>query len=97
MDVVNEIVDDMLCKVESEFKKCPKCETFKLKSEFHKLLRKGKDGLQYKCKGCVAKYRQDNKEAISKLNAKRYQENKEVIVKRTAIYRQENKETIVKT
>ena len=93
MDVVNEIVDDMLCKVESEFKKCPKCEIFKLKSEFYKERGK-KDGLSYKCKGCVAKHYQDNKEAIAKRNASYYQENKEAIAERVASHYQENKEAI---
>ena len=93
MDIVDEIVDDMLCKVESEFKKCPKCETFKLKSEFNKERGK-KDGLSYNCKGCVAKRYRDNKEAIAEQRASYYQENKEAIAEQQARYYQENKEAI---
>ena len=44
MDIVDEIVDDMLCKVESEFKHCNKCDLTKLKSEFSKD-KKAKTGL----------------------------------------------------
>ena len=97
MDIVNEIVDDMLCKVESEFKKCTKCEIFKLKSEFHRdKSRKG--GLYNRCKNCIAlehvEYYEKNKDAI-KLKTEEYrQKNKEKIYTWKAAWNQKNKESI---
>lgn len=97
MDFVNEIVDDMLCKVESEFKKCTKCEIFKLKSEFHKD-KSRKTGISERCKKCkalaVAGYYEKNKDSI-KLKTEDYrQKNKEKLAKSRAIWVQKNKESI---
>lgn len=97
MDIVDEIVDDMLCKVESEFKKCTKCEMFKLKSEFYRdKSRKG--GLYNRCKNCIAleqvEYYEKNKDAI-KLKTEEYrQKNKEKVYKWRAAWNQKNKESI---
>ena len=97
MDIVNEIVDDMLCKLESEFKKCTKCEIFKLKSEFNKdKSRKG--GLYNRCKNCVAleqaEHYEKNKDSIKLRIEEWRQKNKEKVYKWKAAWNQKNKESI---
>jgi len=79
-------------------KKCSKCKIEKNYSEFHKD-KKAKDGLRSRCKCCLKKYYQENKEYIKqyrKENKERikqyYQENKERINEYNKQYQQENKE-----
>lgn len=97
MDVVNEIVDDMLCKVESEFKKCIKCEIFKLKSEFYRD-KSRKTGIRERCKKCVAleqaEHYEKNKDSIKLRIEEWRQKNKEKLAKSRAVWVQKNKESI---
>lgn len=97
MDIVDEIVDDMLCKVESEFKKCTKCETFKLKSEYHRD-KSRKTGLNERCKKCVAlystEYHEKNKDKKCAYANEYYHKNKEQVSKKKAAWNQKNKESI---
>lgn len=97
--IIDNVIDEIVCEVESEFKRCNKCGITKMKSEFNEDKAK-KDGYKGKCKGCIAKYnasyRQDNKETLAKKKAIYIQDNKEVIAKRNAIWRQDNKEAIAK-
>ena len=98
-DIIDSVIDEIVCEVESEFKHCTKCDLTKLKSEFSKD-KKRKDGLQNQCKGCVAEYgkiyRQKNKEAIAKKNSIYVQNNKDLVAKRKARYHHKNKEAINK-
>jgi len=85
-------------------KECTGCGEVRVIGDFskHKVKLGGK---QSKCKSCVRKYYQENKESIAenvrkynqenKENARKYnQENKERIAERMRKYRQENKERI---
>ena len=74
-------------------KTCTKCGETKPFTEFHKAKR-NKDGHRFKCKSCVKKYGQKNKEAILERQRRYHQENKEAINERNRRYRQENKEAI---
>ena len=98
-EIIDSVIDEIVCEVESEFKHCNKCDLTKLKSEFSKDKTK-KDGLSNQCKGCVAKYgkiyRQKNKEAIAKKNSIYVQNNRQLIAERSARYYQKNKEAIKK-
>jgi hypothetical protein len=53
----------IMCK--NSLKQCSKCQIIKNKSEFNKHS-KNKDGLQFQCKNCRKKYRQQNKEKMFK-------------------------------
>jgi hypothetical protein len=64
------------------FKKCSKCNIEKELTEFSKAKRY-KDGLQYKCKSCQKKWREQNKE----YNKEYYQQNKKYFKE----YYQQNK------
>ncbi len=95
VDIIDSVIDEIVDSVVSEYKHCSTCGITKMKSEFHEDKAK-KDGYKGKCKGCIAKYRQDNKETLAKKKAIYIQDNKEVIAKRNAIWRQNNKEAIAK-
>ena len=77
-------------------KVCIACKEEKELSEFSKDKSK-KDGFHIKCKSCVQKYYQENKEKRLEKQKKYYIENKELIKKRVKKYRQENKEIIKET
>ena len=88
-------------------KECTCCHEIKPVSEFNKA--KGElDGLQLKCKECLKKYRQENKERrkeyikiynkenkdkIKERRRKYYQKNSDYIKEKSNKYYQENKET----
>ena len=72
-------------------KKCNKCKEEKELSDFSNYKR-GKDGLQSKCKQCVKEYSQANKEHIKEYAKEHYQANKERINARANEYYQANKE-----
>jgi len=74
-------------------KKCTKCGEVKGLECFSKS-KSAPDGLQYKCKGCVRKHYQENKEREKERHRKYYQENKEYYKDRKRKYNQENKEYI---
>ena len=59
-------------------KECSCCHEVKLVSEFHKHKTKI-DGLRLRCKECLKKYIQENKESKREYDKKRYQENKDKI------------------
>ena len=98
-EIIDSVIDEIVCEVESEFKHCNKCDLTQSKSEFSKN-KNSKDGLSNQCKGCVAKYgkiyRQKNKEAIAKKNSIYVQNNKQLVAERSARYYQKNKEAIKK-
>ena len=57
-------------------KLCPTCQTIKLVEEFAKNIGK-KDGLQYRCKACMAFYRNKNRAAVLENKRQHYQKNRE--------------------
>jgi rubredoxin len=57
-------------------KLCPICQTTKLVEEFAKNAGK-KDGLQYRCKACMAIYRNENRAAVLENKRQHYKENRE--------------------
>jgi hypothetical protein len=78
-------------------KKCSKCGIEKGVQEFSKQ-KASKDGLQPKCKSCVAEYDleryRNNKEKFSEKAAEYYKNNKEKFSEKAAEYRENNKEKI---
>tara|TARA_Y100000385_G_C12780871_1_gene503445 strand:- start:28 stop:693 length:666 start_codon:yes stop_codon:yes gene_type:complete len=85
-------------------KKCTKCNVEKPLTEFNKC-RSFKDGLNYNCKGCIRKYREENIDKITKYKIKYnkknrdkykkyYQKNKDKILQRQSKYYQKNKDKI---
>ena len=73
IDNVDQIIDEIVDTIVSEYKDCSKCGLPKLKNCFHKDKSK-KDGLNHICKDCVkakdAKRYQENKDEIKADNAK---------------------------
>jgi hypothetical protein len=61
-------------------KLCPTCQTTKLVKEFAKNAGK-KDGLQYRCKACMALYRNENRASIIENKRQHYQENRERLLR----------------
>ena len=76
-------------------KECSKCHEIKPVSEFSKCKSKT-DGLEAKCKECIKKYIQENKDKIKEKNKKYRQENKDKIKEKRKKYKQENKDKIKK-
>ena len=76
-------------------KECSCCHEIKPVSEFSKCKSKT-DGLQAKCKECIKKYIQENKDKIKERNKKYRQENKDKIKEKRKKYKQENKDKIKK-
>ena len=74
-------------------KKCTKCKEEKKLTEFSKSKTK-KDGLGYRCKSCIKKYYQANKERVKEICKEYYQANKERIKESSKKYYQANKENI---
>ncbi len=84
----------------TEIKQCSKskkigCGKFKILDRFCKD-KSTIDGLHTYCKDCQKKYRQENKENISKYHKEYYQENKETISENKKKYNEENKENLLK-
>ena len=73
--------------MDAKSKTCSKCGEEKLLDEFNRDKTR-KDGRRSRCKLCVRKYRQDNKEKIAAWGKQYYQDNKEKIKQ----YCQDNKE-----
>ena len=74
-------------------KKCTKCKKSKSLINFSKH-KKIKDGLSCWCKICMKKYQQDNKEKIRQYQEKYREENKESLSKKTRKWYKDNKEKI---
>ena len=74
-------------------KVCGKCGELKGIDEFN-VDKSASDGHQRKCKECLKKYREENKEQRKEYDEKRYKENKEQIKEYVKKYREENKEQI---
>ena len=74
IDTFDQIIDEIVDNVVSEFKECTKCGITKLKNCFSKR-KASKDGLQSNCKDC---------KKVS--NAKYYQENRDEILAQKAEY-----------
>ena len=72
-------------------KECSCCHEVKPASEFSKCKSKA-DGLQFKCKECLRKYNQKNRDKINERNRKYRQENKDKISERMRKYSQENRD-----
>ena len=62
----------------TDLKKCTKCEKLKEKSDFCNYNR-NKDGLNHTCKECVKKYQCENRERIRRVNQQYKRNNKEKI------------------
>ncbi len=80
------------------YKKCNKCETEKLFSDFHKDKTK-KDGCRTTCKICKSdsdkNYKKNNKELCKLRDVNYYLKNKEIHNLRSKAYYEENKERLV--
>jgi len=72
-------------------KRCSKCGETKAVGEFNKK-KAAKDGLQYHCKECEAKYYAENTEKVRLRGAKWYTENREKVKAQAAKLRAENPE-----
>ena len=70
-------------------KECSCCHKIKPVSEFNKAKREV-DGLQLKCKECLKKYRQENREHMKEYKKVYNQENKDKIKEKRKKYYQEN-------
>lgn len=88
--------------IQIKFKRCSKCKQVCPTTNFGKD-RKAKDGLQFWCKDCKQKYRQEHKKEAKIYGKKYIQEHKEETQKytqehkeETQKYRQEHKEEIAK-
>lgn len=79
-------------------RKCTKCETEKLLTEFHKN-RSRKDGYASWCKKCNnvqnKKYYETNTQKVKEMKKKHYCENREEMVERGRKWKQENKEKVI--
>ena len=74
-------------------KECSCCHEVKPASEFSKCKSKA-DGLQFKCKECLRKYNQKNRDKINERMRKYKQENKDKIKERNRKYNQKNRDKI---
>ena len=72
-------------------KECSKCHEIKPVSEFSKN-NGATDGLKSKCRECIKKHYQENKDKFKEIHRKYYQENKDKISEKHREYYQENKD-----
>ena len=79
--------------MDAKSKTCSKCGEEKLLDEFH-IDKTRKDGRRSRCKLCVRKYCQDNKEKIAAQAKRYYQANRETKIEYSRQHRQDNKEKI---
>ena len=90
IDTIDQIIDEIVDTVVSEYKECTKCGISKLKNCFYKR-KASKDGLRPSCKDCVnandAKHYQENKDERLEYAAGYYQENKDERLEYAAGYR----------
>ena len=74
-------------------KRCSGCGEVKGVESFSRD-RSRKDGLQPRCKACVRRYYEENREAILESNRRYREENREAERERNRRYREENREAI---
>jgi hypothetical protein len=77
--------------MDAKSKTCSRCDEEKSLDEFSRDKR-GKYGRDCRCKLCMRKYRQDNKEKMAARFKQYYQKNRKKIIERSKRYRQDNKE-----
>ena len=74
-------------------KKCTQCDTVKPLAEFSKNKTR-KDGYQSQCKGCVKRYKEENKVTLAEYHKRYREENKLTMADYQKRYNEENREAV---